>query len=402
MKTHLCKYCEYSVNNPASLRTHLRKYHADKLAYQCKICSEGMSTLRHLFKHLSCTHLYTEEQKELYYDTHMQHDSCQVCGVSITYKGLGFHPYCCNNHYQNARAQADIKSEDKRQCELCKMYFIGAQGLSNHLTREHKLSELDKQQYYDKHFKKPGEGVCKWCNDNTSFYNIENGYREFCYNTECSVKWHNANENRHQLCGDKISASQIANQNKPNQVGYWMKKGCNEEQAKTLVREKQTTNSVENIQKREKCTLAEAKEIRQQITKKWLDSMPRQNFSNISQDLFWEVCKRGNFNLEDCLFASNNNGIRDYTKNREYRQTTQFSTYSLDFYIPKLNKCIEFDGSYWHSNRSIGRGNASYYKYREEQIIEANKGIQIMHIKEDQYNADKEKVIQQCLDFLNT
>jgi very-short-patch-repair endonuclease len=66
---------------------------------------------------------------------------------------------------------------------------------------------------------------------------------------------------------------------------------------------------------------------------------------------------------------------------------------SVDFKLD--DKIIEFDGDYWHS--------------KEEQIIKdklrdeflSNKGYLILRIKEFSYRDNKEKVINECLDFLN-
>jgi hypothetical protein len=72
------------------------------------------------------------------------------------------------------------------------------------------------------------------------------------------------------------------------------------------------------------------------------------------------------------------------------------------------NKGIEFDGEYWHSFEGLKKGrNKKYWpeedvkKYHEiKNSWFASKNIQILHIKEEDWNIDKEACIKKCLDFL--
>jgi len=62
--------------------------------------------------------------------------------------------------------------------------------------------------------------------------------------------------------------------------------------------------------------------------------------------------------------------------------------YEIDIYIPKLKLAIEFDGSYWHQegvNRPIG-----YHRMKDELCRKA--GIEVFHIKEKDWDEDKEKI----------
>jgi hypothetical protein len=111
-------------------------------------------------------------------------------------------------------------------------------------------------------------------------------------------------------------------------------------------------------------------------------------FSKISQDLFWEIFTRIDDKKKlNCYF---------YELNREYSffvWKNNMTIISVDFKLD--DKIIEFDGDYWHS--------------KEEQIIKdklrdeflSNKGYLILRIKEFSYRDNKEKVINECLDFLN-
>lgn len=180
----------------------------------------------------------------------------------------------------------------------------------------------------------------------------------------------------------------------PNQIEYWINRGYNEEEAKLLVSERQKTFTLEKCIKKygEEEGLKRWKE--RQL--KWQENYKHLNYSKISQELFWNIY----FKLNDkCFFAQNDNGMMDNSgKNHEKRVLTSNTSVSLDFYYPKTNTIIEFDGDYWHSDtreyvnkhRDIERDNslkkAGYNK--------------ILHIKESEYNKDKEGTIQKCIDFL--
>lgn len=72
--------------------------------------------------------------------------------------------------------------------------------------------------------------------------------------------------------------------------------------------------------------------------------------------------------------------------------------YELDIYIPILNKAIEFNGTYWHySKKHFIPG-----KHSNKSNLCREKGIKLLHIREDLWNRDKEKMKQIILKFLNT
>ena len=71
--------------------------------------------------------------------------------------------------------------------------------------------------------------------------------------------------------------------------------------------------------------------------------------------------------------------------------------YFLDFYVKDNNKVIEFDGDYWHGER---RGNQKRDKEREDDIRQ-NGFVNILRIKERDYKADPQKVVDECIRFIN-
>lgn len=80
--------------------------------------------------------------------------------------------------------------------------------------------------------------------------------------------------------------------------------------------------------------------------------------------------------------------------------------FHLDIYIPELRKGIEFDGDYWHSLSGLKRGRPTWsseevasYHYLKDSFFE-HKGIKILHIKEKEWNSNKDYCINKILGFL--
>lgn len=349
---------------------------------------------------LSMADISQEIQKEIYNREFLHKTKCQLetCNKNVPYE-MKEKSSCCITHYNQSYAIKTNKfniSDYNCECLECGMKFPNNIAMGIHISQNHYLSK----EYYDKFHKKTEEGMCKWCKSPTSFNSIQSGYNSFCYNTSCNVNYHNKYEKRHE-CGETISKAQIQSQNMPNQIGYWIKKCYSEDQAKALVSQRQTTNSIESIMKREKCSEAQAIEKRKNITKKWLDSFPKQNYSNISQELFWSIYESIKNNYKEIHFATILNGdkISDGT-NHEYKVKTNKTIRSLDFYVKDVNRVIEFNGSYWHSK------NSKDVNYSPERDIKRNDEVtkilncDLLVINELDYCKNKTQIIEKCINFI--
>jgi len=83
--------------------------------------------------------------------------------------------------------------------------------------------------------------------------------------------------------------------------------------------------------------------------------------------------------------------------------------FDIDIFIPDLNLGIEFDGKYHHSFEAM-RADPKRSKWSDDDIRNyhnlkdtwfwSSKGIKILHIKWDDWIADKQACIQRCFDFL--
>lgn len=71
--------------------------------------------------------------------------------------------------------------------------------------------------------------------------------------------------------------------------------------------------------------------------------------------------------------------------------------YDIDIYIPKLKIAIEYNGIYWHSTNVK---NNKYYHQNKTKLC-YDKGIQLIHIWENEWTNNKDKIKQQLKELLN-
>ena len=173
---------------------------------------------------------------------------------------------------------------------------------------------------------------------------------------------------------------------------YYLSKGMSEDEAKHALRKRQTTFSLEKCI--EKYGEVEGIKRFKERQEKWLSNFKRYGFSIVSQNLFWKIFEETKL---DCIFATNNNGTYDDEHNLEYKVEVETSYVKLDFYIPSLNKWIEFDGDYWHGEK---RGNQERDRCREKLIFEAIPGIQLKRVKERDYRKNPEKIVNECVEWI--
>ena len=120
--------------------------------------------------------------------------------------------------------------------------------------------------------------------------------------------------------------------------------------------------------------------------------------------------KRGSSVAERALFAKIAQCYPRARKERFYNDPTNKKRYlELDIYVPELNRAIEYDGTYYHSFEYM-RGAKSEKLWSDEAIknYHGDKdlyflsiGIKILHIKEEEWDLDKQACIDRCLAFLS-
>lgn len=88
------------------------------------------------------------------------------------------------------------------------------------------------------------------------------------------------------------------------------------------------------------------------------------------------------------------------------QQEKLFKRFELDIFIPELNKGVEFDGTYWHSFENLKRSRKNwtdeqihnYHEIKDAFFLE--NGIQVLHIKEQDWKKNKQECLDQIWKFL--
>lgn len=96
--------------------------------------------------------------------------------------------------------------------------------------------------------------------------------------------------------------------------------------------------------------------------------------------------------LESCKELTDKNIIENDRKTIKNPFTN--SWLELDILIPDLNLAIEFNGSFWHSNKKIRKSSKGVFKRaKEKHLLKTKlcrkKGIKLIHIYETHYLKDK-------------
>jgi len=177
-------------------------------------------------------------------------------------------------------------------------------------------------------------------------------------------------------------------------IEYWIVRGFSEVEAREKISQEQSTFTLKKCI--EKYGEEDGKKKWLDRQEKWHKSYKKSNFSKISQSLFWEISSHLN-SLDSIFFAElDENKKPDKSgKNNELRLKLD-KLLLPDFIDTNSKKIIEFDGTYWHG--LVGRGNKSRDEERDQ--IYKKYGYLIHRVNENDYKLKKEKVIEECLNFL--
>jgi len=410
-----CNFCGKSFKQVTGLKNHLNRVHPDKVKYDyvCQICGDGFNGIQHILSHITKKH---KDISVIDYFNKFIYGSlkCKFCGDVLSYEKRFSGNFCNQQHYETYKR--NLKGVVNYSCKICNNGYEKLGGLQLHLVQLHNFDKIQLEEYYKTNIWKDGDpdGNCLWCGSQLKWVSFTEGYNKFCYNKECNVKWYNQNTDRKKIAAKSLSETYLEDKslllmNKE----YWIKKGFTEEEAKIKVKERQSTFSKEKcIEKFGEIEGMKRWQERQNKWQKKLNNKPIEeierinrskmgikSFSKISQSLFWWLNELLKNKYKLIYFAENKNNEKNIFKNSEYMiHTINNTNRFLDFYIPEINKCIEFDGDYWHDINTVG--NVERDRIREEEVIETL-NCKIFHVKERDYRENSIKVINECMEFLN-
>jgi Protein of unknown function (DUF559) len=297
--------------------------------------------------------------------------------------------------YELLKTKEELKTEGAVSCKLCNMI---AHDLTSHIFRTHKLSPTEyKKMYGDIRSKKYNINQSeRVLGDKNPAYNHGGKYSPF------SDKFIYADKIDKNKISKKVSESNKNNGNNSTTISYWTKLGYSELDAKKKISERQKTFTLEKCI--EKYGEEKGRERWLNRQEKWMISFKKSRkngFSKISQTLFWEIYDNLNTDKNYIYFAElgEDKLLDDSGHNNEYKLKLPQRVLWPDFINIKTNRIIEFDGTYWHGEKMIQTPNKLRDDERDAILIQNN--YKIMHVKEHDYRVNKNKVIKECLEFLN-
>jgi len=197
-------------------------------------------------------------------------------------------------------------------------------------------------------------------------------------------------------------------------IKYWLNKGYTQEEAEKKHYERHATGRKEKfIEKYGEEEGLKRWNLRQERWLKAISSEENQRkiragrlkgflanknkfYSEISQNLFNRLYDIIHTKCDYLIFYATtpDTRITGRKNNKEYFLKTDISFRFLDFYIPKLKKCIEFDGEYWHKRH--------YAKYiiRDIEIRRSRPDIKILNISERDFINNPDYVVDKCIDWI--
>ena len=179
-------------------------------------------------------------------------------------------------------------------------------------------------------------------------------------------------------------------------LDYYLARGMSEEEAKKVLKKRQSTFSLKKCI--EKYGEEEGTKRFKERQEKWMSNLPKSNYSQISQKLFWAIYNQLPKEIKnECKFATNDNGIRNDHVNKEFMFELNETYAKLDFYIPSLKCWIEFDGDYWHGE---ARGNQERDRKREEAIKKVMPSIKLKRVSERDFKTNPELIIDECVEWI--
>ena len=126
---------------------------------------------------------------------------------------------------------------------------------------------------------------------------------------------------------------------------------------------------------------------------KWLSNYKKQNYSNISQDLFRRLENQLRcFDLHLYFATNGEEGV-----NNEYKLRINDKVICPDFYIDEIKLIIEFDGSYWHNPEKFAA--VVENDLFKTQLLESNR-YKVLRVKENDYRKNPIMEYNKCLSVI--
>ena len=318
--------------------------------------------------------------------------------------------FCCLRCQQlNMRSKKIVDEVGMVPCLICGMK---ANCLTSHILKIHKMSIEEYKTQYNSPIRSE-----KYLQEQSSRISGDKNpaYQHGGKFSALSDKFIYANTTNKSAVVAKISKANKENGNTSSTLIYWTKQGYTEAEAKEKLSQRQTTFSLDIcIQKYGEI---EGKKRWNDRQEKWQESintkLPEElerinrakmcngrGYSKISQKMFIAIYEATKEIYPRPYFATftDKKEIIDSKDNHPewFHISGTGKKFFFDYYVKETKSIIEFDGDYWHGEK---RGNQKRDADREAILIA--EGFRIFHVLERDYKADPEKIITQCVEFLN-
>ena len=336
------------------------------------------------------------------------------------------------------------------KCKECDKIFNSKLGLGNHISKNYNIKN-----YYDKWIKSNNEDICKICGEKNKFRGLRDGYTKTCMSCSKKIRFpsnreywiyrgHTIKDAKNKVIDfQKNQNKKIKNHKNDANIEYYIGMGYSKIDAINKIKERQTTFSKEICI--QKYGIEKGLKIwneRQEKWKKTMDNKPEEekirinklkgitlenmirkygpidgaekyndwklsrkptvkSISKISQELFFQILEK-----------INDKNIKFGKHGKEFYIKTKSGIYFYDFRCNK--KIIEFNGDIFHANPKIYSENdfPNFYNpnlsARDIWIMDKKKlkvleefGFNYLIIWESDYKNDPDKILKECLEFLN-
>lgn len=299
--------------------------------------------------------------------------------------------------------------ELKQRNRLCEEYWI-----NKGFTKEEAIKEISKQQQKSAKCVKTYHGKSKKML-------ADKGYSEEEINRICLTptnidfwvnKGYSENEAKDIISKNQINAAKHVDFKKrllPSNLEYWVNKGYSIKEAKEKTSEHQKTFTLEKCIQKYGDEEGKKRFTERQI--KWQETLYRNGklksgYSQISQDLFYELIKDVDVNyLNNILFAK---------KNGEFVLSDVNGFYRYDFTDLKNKRIIEYNGDDYHGNpnkykptdcpnpfRKNITAQEIWDRDKHKKVLAEQHGFEVLVIWDSEYRwGNKQEIINKCIAFL--
>lgn len=298
------------------------------------------------------------------------------------------------------------------KCEVCGEVFETYQTLNSHIKKQHHLSS---KEYYDKYFKKPGEGFCLCCGKPVIFRCITIGYPQFC-SSKCSHTppfnpFSRKNFKNHKQEHDrKKFGCDYSTQNE--EVKQKILSGKYKHSSDFLNQKLQLDNSHITIVEHNKTNLYT---LHCSVCNKDFELGHSFIYNRISRHQnVCPICCPTETIMSSSIFEKQmvSEIKKIYKGTVKTNDRTAIKPKELDAYLPELNLAFEFDGLYFHADPRLfkpddkiaKRGNKTakeIWEYDSQKNIDCQEnGITLVRIKELDWKQNKQAEINKIYKYI--